>query len=91
VSTTRTRLEREIDIDTIRALKPTTDADIGVRGPTLAAHFVTAGLVDTTSFCRRCSSAVAPVSYPGVRLELDLIDERHLGNGVVFLHYRPRA
>ena len=93
VSTTRTRLEREVDIDTIRALKATTDADIGVGGPTLAAHFVAAGLVD------EYHQFLSPVIVgggtrffpPGVRLDLDLIDERRSGNGVVYLHYRPRA
>lgn len=46
VSTARTRLERHVDVDAIRALKTATDADISVGGPTLAARFVGADLVD---------------------------------------------
>jgi dihydrofolate reductase len=93
VSTTRTRLEREVNIATIRELKKNTDADIGVGGPTLAAHFVTAGLVN------EYHQFLSPVIVgggtgffpPRVRLDLDLISEHRFGNGVVHLHYRPRT
>ncbi|TFD45137.1 deaminase [Cryobacterium frigoriphilum] len=93
VATTRTRLEREVDVAAIRALKATADADIGVGGPTLAAHFIAAGLVD------EYHQFLSPVIVgggtrflpEGVRLDLDLVEERRFGNGVVYLHYRPRA
>ncbi len=67
--------------------------DITVGGPDLAAQAVKAGLVD------ECHLFVVPVvvgggkrSLPnGVRLKLELLDERRFGNGVVHLHYRTRT
>ena len=45
-STTRTRLERTFDPDSIRQMKATADRDILIGGPGLAAHAINAGLVD---------------------------------------------
>jgi dihydrofolate reductase len=67
--------------------------DITVGGPDLAAQAIKAGLVD------ECHLFVVPVvvgggkrSLPnGVRLKLELLDERRFGNGVVHLHYRTRT
>jgi len=61
-----------------------------VGGPDLAAQALRAGLVD------ECHLFLSPVVVGGgkralpddVRLELELLDERHFGNGVVHLHYR---
>lgn len=93
VPTTRTRLERHVDIEAIRALKTTTDADIGVGGPTLAATFIGAGLVDEYhQFLSPVIVGGGTRFFPhGVRLDLDLIDERRFDNGVVYLHYRTRT
>jgi dihydrofolate reductase len=92
VSSARTRIEREFDIDAIRQLKATADSDIGVGGPDLAAQAIEAGLVDELHLF------LAPVVVGGgkpslpdkVRLELELLDERRFANGVVHLHYRTR-
>ena len=46
VSSERTRIERNFDPDAIRTLKASTDRDISIGGPTLAAHAFAAGLVD---------------------------------------------
>jgi dihydrofolate reductase len=88
-STARTRIERDFDPEAIRALKASTDADIGVGGPGLAAHAFRAGLVD------ECHLFLVPVivgggkrALPdGVRLGLELLDERRFENGTVFLRY----
>jgi dihydrofolate reductase len=93
VSSARTRIEREFDIDAIRQLKATADSDIGVGGPDLAAQAIEAGLVDELHLF------LAPVVVGGgkpslpdkVRLELELLDERRFANGVVHLHYRTRS
>ncbi len=58
--------------------------------PTSPPRRSKAGLVD------ECHLFVAPIvvgggtrALPdGVRLELELLDERRFGNGVVYLHYR---
>ena len=93
VSSARTRIERDFDIDAVRHLKATADRDISVGGPDLAAQAIEAGLVDELHLF------LAPVVVGGgkpslpdkVRLELELLDERRFANGVVHLHYRTRS
>ena len=92
VSSARTRIEREFDLEAVRQLKATADRDIGVGGPDLAAQTFEAGLIDELHLF------LAPVVVGGgkpslpdkVRLELELLDERRFANGVVHLHYRTR-
>ncbi len=93
VSSARTRIERDFDPEAVRQLKAQPGRDITVGGPDLAAQAIKAGLVD------ECHLFVTPIvvgggkqSLPtGVRLELELLDERRFGNGVVHLHYRTRT
>ena len=88
----RTRIEREFDPDTVRALVARSERDVSIGGPHLAASALAAGLVD------ECHLFLNPVvvgggtrSLPaGARLDLDLLDEHRFGNGVVHLHYRVR-
>jgi dihydrofolate reductase len=89
----RTRIERDFDPDAVRELKASAERDIGVGGPRLAAQAIHGGLVDEYHVL-----VVAYVAGGGtrflpdrVRLELELLDERRFGNGVVHLHYRTRA
>src|SRR5438874_12058255 len=46
VSSARTRIEREFDIDAVRQMKATATGDMSVAGPNLAAQAIAAGLVD---------------------------------------------
>jgi dihydrofolate reductase len=92
VATARTRLERAFDADTVRAMKATSDHDLLVGGPTLAAQAFAAGLID------ECHLIVWPLLLGGgkpalptdVRADLELVDERRVGNGVVHLRYAVR-
>jgi len=92
VSSARTRIEQDFDIDAVRQLKATADRDIGVGGADLAGQAIRAGLVDELHLF------LAPVLVGGgkrslpddLRLELELLDERRFANGVVHLHYRTR-
>ena len=92
ISTRKTRLERSFDPEAIRQLKETVEQNISIGGPELAAHAFRAGLVD------ECQLFLAPIIVGGgkpslpdkVRLELELMEERRFGNGVVFLRYRTR-
>ena len=92
VSTARTRIERQFDPEAVRRLKATTGPDLTVGGPHLAAQAIQAGLVDEYHLF------VTPTVVGGgnqalpdhVRLDLDLLDERRFGNGVVFLRYQQR-
>ena len=89
VSSARTRIEREFDPEAVRALKDAADTDIGIGGPHLAAEALRAGLVDEVGLL------VSPVVVGGgnpalpddVRIDLELLDERRFGNGVVYLRY----
>jgi dihydrofolate reductase len=90
VSSARTRIERDFDPEAVRQMKVSATRDITVGGPDLAAQAIKAGLVD------ECHLFVVPIvvgagtqSLPNnVRLQLELLDERRFGNGVVHLHYR---
>ena len=92
-STPRTRIERDFDPESIRELKASASSDIAVGGPELAAQAFRAGLVD------ECHLFLVPIivgggkrALPdGVRLELDLLDERRFDNGTVFLRYGVSA
>jgi dihydrofolate reductase len=89
VSTPRTRLERDFDVDAVRRLTAEAQQDLAVGGADLAAHAFRAGLVDELHLL------LAPVIVGGgkqslpddVRLRLELLDERRFDNGVVHLHY----
>ena len=90
VHTSQTRLEREFDPEAVRAIKEAADTDISIGGPHLAAEAIRAGLVDELHLFM--SPVVVgggnPALPDGVRLDLELVDERRFGNGVVYLHYR---
>ena len=92
-STTRTRIERDFEPEAVRQLKAAAERDVTVGGPTLGAHAITAGLVDEYHLF------VWPVVVGGgkpvlpnkARLQLELLDERRLGSGVVYLRYRTQT
>jgi dihydrofolate reductase len=90
VASERTRIEREFEPETVRQMKATTERDISVGGPELAGQALAAGLVD------ECHLFLVPLTLgggtralpDGVLLQLELVDERRFGSGVVHLHYR---
>lgn len=93
VSTAKTRIDRHFDPEAVQQLKATTRQDILIGGPDLAAHAFRARLVD------ECHLFLAPIAVGGgkqslpnsVRVELELLEERGFGNGMVYLHYRTRS
>ncbi len=93
VSSERTRIERVFDPEAIRELKASAHRDLSVGGPHLAAAAIAAGLVDEFHlFAVPAVVGGGNRALPdGVRLDLDLLDERRFGNGTVHLHYRPRT
>ena len=90
VSSERTRIERNFDPEAIRALKTSAERDIGIGGPTLAAHAFEAGLVDEVRlFLSPIIVGGGTRGLPdGVRLGLELRDERRFDNGTVYVRYR---
>jgi dihydrofolate reductase len=88
----RTRIEREFDPDAIRRLKANANHDITVNGPELAGYAIRAGLVDEFQPIV-CSVIVGEGKWffpDGVRLDLDLLEERRFGSGVAALRYAVR-
>jgi dihydrofolate reductase len=92
VWTPRTRLERTFDPDVVRRMKEDADRDLSVSGPGLAQHAFQAGLVDEVHlFVFPVVVGGGKPGLPqGVHLELELVDQRRFGNGVVHLHHRAR-
>ncbi len=92
VSTADTRLERHFDPAAVEDLKVAASRDVLVGGPNLAAQALKAGLVD------ECHLYVWPVVLGGrnpalptdLRIDLELLDEHRIGDGVVHLRYRVR-
>ncbi len=93
VTSARTRIERGFDHEAVRQLKARAVRDITVGGPELAAQAIRAGLVDEYHlFVTPILVGGGKQSLPsGVRLELELLDERRFGNGVVHLHYGAKT
>jgi dihydrofolate reductase len=90
VASARTRIERQFDREAVRQLKAQAGHDLSVGGPHLAAQAFKAALVD------ECRLFLAPIVVGGgnralpdqVRLQLELLEERRFGNGMVHLRYR---
>jgi dihydrofolate reductase len=93
VSSRRTRLESSFDPAAVRELKESAERDISVGGPTLAAEALRAGLVDELHlFLHPVIVGGGTAALPdGLRVALELVDERRFTGGVVHLHYRVAA
>ena len=93
VSSARTRLERSFDPEAVRELKAASQRDLSIGGPTLAAVAIEAGLVDELElFLNPVVVGGGKRALPaGVRLPLELIDERRFDSGVVYVRYSTRG
>ena len=93
VSGARTRLERAFEPEDVRRMKDELAGDISIGGPTLAAQAIFAGLVDEYDmFVVPVAVGGGTRSLPdGIRLDLQLVDQRRFDNGTVFMSYRPIA
>jgi len=92
VSSAKTRIERAFDPDEVRRLKAESDHDLSVDGPNLAAQAIAAGLVDEYHLFITTSVVGGGTRFfpDGVRLDLDLVEHRAFGNGLIWAHYRAR-
>lgn len=91
VSTNRTRLERSFERSAVLAIKESTDRDLAVDGPTLAASALRLGLVDDLHLIL-CPVVVGGglKVLPDLRLDLELKSERRFENGMVQVRYRVK-
>jgi len=88
-----TRVERNFDSQAIRTLKHESPYDIFIGGAELAGLAIEADLVD------ECHLFVQPVIVGGgkpafraaLRRNLELLQTRRFGTGVIHLHYRMRG
>ena len=90
VTSAKTRLERSFDPDAVREMKASAERDFSVGGPDLAAQAIRAGLVDEIQlFLSPVVVGGGTRALPeGVRLDLELLEERRFGNGTVLVRYR---
>lgn len=85
----RTRIERVFEPDAVLKLKASSERDLSIGGPHLAAHALRAGLADDLH------RFIAPIVVgggtsflaDGIRQSLHLKDERRFTKGWVYLHY----
>jgi len=94
VATTRnTRVERDFDLEAIRKLKRESEHDIIIGGAELAGLALEADLVD------ECHLFLNPVIVGGgkpafraaLRRNLELLETRRFGTGVIYVRYRIRG
>ena len=85
----RTRIEREFDPGAVRRLKADAEHDITVDGPELAAQAIRAGLVDEFQMivCPVVVGSGKRFFPDGVRLDLELVEERRFRNGAIVLRH----
>jgi dihydrofolate reductase len=90
VTTARTRIERNFDVQVIGELKATVNRDLTIGGADLARQAIEAGLVD--EFHLYTVPVIVGGGKPwlprGTRLHLDVLDTQTFRSGFVFLKYR---
>ncbi|HVS46034.1 MAG TPA: dihydrofolate reductase family protein [Verrucomicrobiae bacterium] len=92
-TTRNTRVERDFDLAAIRRLKRESEHDISIGGAKLAGLALEADLVD------ECQLFLNPVVVGGgkpafpaaLRRNLELLETRRFGTGVIHLRYRIRG
>lgn len=89
VATAKTRLERDFDPASVRELKVSATGDLTVGGAHLAGHALLAGLVDECQLFVRpvVLGGGKPAFVGGTRTDLELLENRQLSDGVVYLRY----
>jgi dihydrofolate reductase len=87
------RIERDFDVETIRKLKRESEHDIGIGGAELGSLALEADLVDE---CHLFLNPVIvgggkPAFRVGLRRNLELLETRRFGTGVIHVRYRIRG
>jgi dihydrofolate reductase len=93
VSTARTRIERRFEPTAVRRLKEASSSDLSIGGATIGAEAFRHGLVDecVLLLCPVLVGGGKPALPQGVRLDLELLDHRRFGNGVIYMRHAVRG
>ena len=84
---------QEFEPEAVRQLEETSSTDLGIGGAAIGAEAFRHGLVD------ECVLLLCPVLVGGgkpalprrLRLNLELLDHRRFGNGVIYVRYAARS
>jgi dihydrofolate reductase len=92
-TTRNTRVERDFDVEVVRALKRQSEHDIAIGGAELAGVALEANLVDE---CRLFLNPVIvgggkPAFRRALRRNLELVETHRFGTGVIHVRYRVRG
>jgi dihydrofolate reductase len=93
VSTARTRIERQFDPEAVRRLKEASSSDLSVGGAALGAEAFRHGLVDecVLVLCPVLVGGGKPALPRGVRIDLELLDQGRIGDGMVYVRHAVRG
>ena len=89
VTTGRTRLERRFDAEKVRDLTREAPHDLSIGGAGIAAEALRGGVVDELRMFVNPVVVGGGTGFlpDGIRLDLELVEERRFGGGVVLLRY----
>jgi dihydrofolate reductase len=90
VGSARTRIEPRFDPEAVRRLKADVTADLSIGGADLAAQALRAGVVDEVAIYLTpvVVGGGTPLLPAGLRIDLELMEERRFDSGFVHLRYR---
>ena len=91
VSSARTRLKHDFDLEAVRRLKAAASRRVTIGGANLAGQALAAGLVDELRLLTvpAVLGGGKPWLPKGLSLLLRLLETRRFTSGVVYLRYRP--
>lgn len=92
VSTARTRIERHFDPEAVRRLKEESGSDLSIGGAAIGAEAFRHGLVDECLLllCPVIVGGGKPALPRGIRLDLELLEHRRFGSGVILVRHAVR-
>ena len=90
VRTRRTELRPSFDVDEVRRMTDASATPIAIGGGRLASAAARAGILDEVHVVVATAVVGGGIRFldEGLRLDLELMDERRFGNGFVYLGYR---
>jgi dihydrofolate reductase len=93
VTARHTRVEREFGFEAIRQLKRDSEHDITIGGAELAGLAIEADLVDESHLFLHpvIVGGGKPAFRPALRRNLELLETRRFGTGVIYVRYRVRG